>query len=311
MSGRVLVTGASGFVGTFLVAALLQSGRSVRAAVRNPQRVALPDAAQIVAVPDFTQAVDWVPLLHDVDAVVHLAGIAHVGPAVDAALYDQVNHRATASLATACKQAGVRRFIFLSSVRAQSGPSAAHTLHESDAAHPTEPYGRSKLAAEAALRDRDLAWTILRPTMIYGPGVKGNLAQLMRLADTPLPLPFARLINRRSLVGLDNLIAAIQHVLHDERCARQTYLVADPQPVTFAQIVMALRAGLGRPARLFSVPPSLFAGALKGLGRGDVWERLGGSLVVDPSALITVGWHPGADTLGGLAEMAQAANSRR
>ena len=311
MSRRVLVTGASGFVGRPLVDALLGAGHPVRAAARNPGRLSLPPECEPVAVADFTRRVDWAPLVKDVDAVVHLAGIAHVGPGVAADVYDQVNHRATADLAAACVQAGVRRLVFLSSVRAQSGAAAPGILRESDPAQPTEPYGRSKLAAEAAVRASGVPWTILRPVMIYGPGAKGNLAQLMRLADTPVPLPLARFANRRSLLALDNLIGAILHVLGNAPCAGKTYLVADPQPVTLAEIVSALRQGVRRPERLFSLPPAWFAAALKGLGRADVWERLGGSLVVDPAELIASGWHPCTDTRAGLVHLAEAENSRR
>jgi len=311
VSGRVLVTGASGFVGPPLVAALLRNGYAVRAAVREPQRVSLPDEAEVVVVPDFTQPVDWAPLLNGVDAVVHLAGIAHVGRDVDADVYDRVNHRATAELCAASAQAGVRRLVFMSSVRAQSGACADHVLREEDAPQPVEPYGRSKLAAEAAVRASGIPATILRPVMVYGPRVKGNLAQLLQLADTPLPLPFARLANARSLVGLDNLIGALLHILAHETCVGQTYLVADREPVTFAQIVTALRKGLGRPKRLFSVPPALLAAALKSLGRADVWQRLSGSLIVDPSALIASGWRQGTGTEAGLVQLAQTEKSRR
>jgi UDP-glucose 4-epimerase len=311
VSERVLVTGASGFVGPPLVAALLRSGHAVRAAVRNPQRASLEVDSEVVPVSDFSQPVDWGALLAGVEAVVHLAGIAHLGLGVAADLYDQVNHRATADLSAACARTGVRRLVFLSSVRAQSGSTATHTLRETDVPQPTEPYGRSKLAGEAAVRASGVPWTILRPVMIYGAGAKGNLAQLRRLADTPLPLPFASFANKRSLVGLDNLIAAVLHALAEPRCTRQTYLVADPEPVTLAQIVAALREGMGRPRRLFAVAPALFAGALKILGRADTWERLGGSLVVDPSELIATGWHPDVDTRSGLARFAQEENSRR
>jgi UDP-glucose 4-epimerase len=252
------------------------------------------------------QPIDWGPILSGVDAVVHLAGIAHVGTRIDPEDYDRVNRVATAELAAACADASVRRLVFLSSVRAQCGAAAPGILRETDEPRPTEAYGRSKLDAEDAIRSHDVAWTILRPAMVYGPGVKGNLASLMRLADTPLPLPFAHFANPRSLVGLENLLAAITFVLGEEACERETYLVADPVPVTLADIVAALRAGAGRPPRLFSVPPAVFETGLALMGRSDIWHRLGGALVVDPGKLIAAGWRPDPDTKAGLARMAAA-----
>lgn len=307
MSERVLVTGASGFVGRALVAALLRHDIPVRAATRNPATCSLPAAAEIVTLPDLREAVDWAPLLDDVGAVVHLASIAHVGSSVDPALYDRVNHVATAELAAACASAGVRRLVFMSSVRAQSGPAAAHVLKEVDLPRPSEAYGQSKLLAEEAVRASAVPWTILRSVMVYGPGVKGNLARLKRLAASPWPLPFAGFSGRRSLVGLDNLIAAIWLALNAQDRIGQLFLVADPEPVTLAEILKALRGGAGRSPRLFPLPPEVFEGALKLAGRGDIWERLGGELVVDPGKLIAAGWRPDPDTLGGLGRLARAA----
>jgi nucleoside-diphosphate-sugar epimerase len=305
VSGRVLVTGASGFVGQALVRALTEAGTPVRAATRDPAATSFPTGVEKVAVADYRQPVDWAPLLAGVDAVVHLAGIAHIGPGVDDAVYDRVVHVATAELAAACAGANVRRLIFMSSVRAQSGPAADHVLTEDEEPHPSEAYGRAKLQAEAAVRAGPVAWTVLRPTMVYGRGAKGNLATLLRLADTSWPLPLAAFSNRRSLVSLDNLVAAVRFALGAPATERQTYLVADPSPVTLAEIVATLRNGLGRPSRLFPVSPSMFAASLQLIGRGDVWERLGGSLVVDPGKLVAAGWRPDADTLSALARMAR------
>lgn len=306
MSGRVLVTGASGFVGTALVAALTRAGKQVRAATRHPAAVAFPADVELVAVPDFGQPVDWSPILTGIDSVVHAASIAHARSKLDASIHDRVIHLATADLAEACVGAGIRRFIFLSSVRAQSGPAASTILTEGDAPRPKGPYGRAKFGAEAALRASALSWTILRPVAVYGPGAKGNLASLMRLADSPWPLPFASFSNRRSLLGVDNLIGAICFVLGAEATAREIYLVADPQPLTFAEIVAALRLGAGRAPGLFPVPAKLFQAGLSLVGRVDIWERLGGSLVVDPAKLMAAGWRPDPDTRAGLARMVQA-----
>jgi nucleoside-diphosphate-sugar epimerase len=304
MSARVLVTGASGFVGRPLVDALVGAGHRVRATTRQPGEARFPAGVETVATGDYRQPVDWAPLLAGVDSVVHLAGIAHIGPAIDEADYDRVVHAATAELAAACSKAGTRRFVVMSSVRAQSGPAADGVLTEDDAPRPTEAYGRAKLRAEAAVRAAGVPWTILRPTMVYGAGAKGNLALLLRVADSPWPLPLAGLANRRSLVSLDNLIAAVRFVLGADVAVRQVYLVADPTPVTLPQIIAALRRGLGRAPRLYPVPLAVFAHTCRLIGRGDVWERIGGSLVVDSGKLIAAGWRPDADTLGTLARIA-------
>ena len=213
MSGHILVTGASGFVGGRSSPRWRGQATTVRAATRRPGAAAFPAGVEVVAVPDFREAVDWMPLLAGVDAVVHLAGIAHVGLDLDPAIYDRVIRAATAELTAACAKANVRRLVFVSSVRAQSGASAPGVLRETDTPQPAEAYGRAKLAAEAAVLAGATPWTVLRPAMVYGPGVAGNLATLLRIADTPWPLPFAAFENRRSLVSLDNLIAAIVFAL--------------------------------------------------------------------------------------------------
>ena len=309
VSGAVLVTGASGFIGRALVTSLAQSGRAVRAATRHPEALVSRPGVEVVATGDLTGPIAWEQLLGGVDAVVHLAAIAHVGPGVAAELYDRVNHRATADLAAACVRAGVQRFVFMSSVRAQTGPASASIVRECDAPVPTESYGRSKLLAEAAVRAQPLAWTILRPTLVYGPGVKGNVASLTRLARLPVPLPFAGFIDaKRSLLGLDNLVSAVRYALDNaDRTSNEIYLVADTDPVSLAQIVTALREGSGHSSRLFNLPPSYVAQLLRVLGRRDLWERLGGPLVVDTGKLVAAGWRPVHDTEAGLRRLAENA----
>jgi nucleoside-diphosphate-sugar epimerase len=303
---RVLVTGASGFIGRAAIAAFAAEGHAVRAAVRRPPRPAFPDGVDVVQHADFTQAVDWRPLVEGIDAVIHLAGVAHTGRGASAALYDQVNRQATGHLAAAAAKAGVSRFIFVSSVRAQSGAAAEHVLTESDPALPADAYGRAKLAAETSVRAA-VPFTILRPVLVYGPGVKGNLAVLLRAAASPWPLPLKDFSNRRALLGLDNFVAALRFVLASPAAAGETYLVADPGIApTLCEIVTILRRAQGRPARVVSMPPRLIETLLRITQRGEVWDRLGGNLQVDPAKLIAAGWRPLHDTAAGLAAMAQA-----
>jgi len=182
---RLLVTGANGFVGRAVVTAFA-SNHVVRAAVRQTPQLPFADGVEIVQHPDLSQRLDWAPLLDGVDHVIHLAGIAHTS-GVAPAVYDRINHAATAELAAAAARGGVRHLVFVSSLRAQSGPAAAHALSERDEAKPTDAYGRSKLAAEAAVKAAGVPFTILRPVLVYGPGVKGNFALLLRAARSPWP----------------------------------------------------------------------------------------------------------------------------
>jgi len=303
---RVLVTGATGFVGRALVDSLHGKGVTVRAAVRRPPHTAFDHGIEVVTLPDLAQPFDWRAALANVDAIVHLAGIAHIGSDVPDEAYDRINHAATARLAMAARQAGVRHFIFMSSVRAQSGPAAEHILTEADEPRPTDAYGRSKRDAELALRCSGVPYTILRPVVVYGHGVKGNIASLMRLAATPWPLPFGALANRRSLLALDNLIGAVELLLARPAAPNDLYLVADPHPVSFSDIVATLREAQGFRRRLVGIPPAFFRIALTTMGRPDAWERLGGSLVASPARLIAAGWQPQVETLAGLAAMARA-----
>jgi nucleoside-diphosphate-sugar epimerase len=242
-----------------------------------------------------------------VDQVVHLAGIAHTGPGVDPETYDRVNRQATAELAAAAAAAGVRHFVFVSSIRAQSGPSADHALTERDEPAPTDAYGRSKLAAEAAVRAAGVPFTILRPVLLYGSGVKGNFAALVHAARSFWPLPIKDFVNRRSLLGIDNFVSALEFVLSSPQTIGQTYVVADPGiPPTLPDLVATMRKAQGRWSLLLPMPPQYVENTLRLIGRDKAWERLGGNLRVDPGKLIAAGWHPLHDTRAGLAELVQA-----
>jgi len=298
---KILITGASGFIGAPLTATLAAAGHQVRAAMRDRRRRAFPAGVEIALLPDLAGAVDWTPLVTGMDAIVHLAGIAHVGPEIPDAIYDRVNHLATAALAGTASLAGVRRLVFMSSTRAQAGAASKEPLTEDAIPQPIDAYGRSKLAAEAAVRASGVPYTILRPALVYGPNPKGNIASLMRLAAKRIPLPFGAFSNPRSLLAIDNLIGAVRFALEDPRADNETFLVADPGAITVAELVTALRTAAGRKPWLVPVPPALLSGLLAAIGKRDMADRLAGTLIAEPAKLLAAGWQPMTDTRRALA----------
>ena len=301
----VLVTGAGGFVGRGLAPRLAAAGYRVRAATRDPHAMPGSDRIEVVGAGDMAGPVDWGRMLHGVSHVVHLAGIAHATVAIPEATYMAVNAEATRSLAEAARANGLRRVVLMSSVRAQCGPCAAGVLTEADQPAPEDAYGRSKLQGERCLAEvlatGDCDWTVLRPVVVYGPGVKANMRALQRLAASPWPLPLGGLAGRRSLVGVDTLSDIVGHVLTSPDAARATFLAADPGPLTVAGIVAAMRAGLGRRPGVLHVPsaPARLAATL--VGGGPAWTRLTGDLVVSTAALEATGWQPRETAAEGLA----------
>jgi len=304
----VLVTGASGFLGRPLVNHLLRTGYAVRVAARGSPSFRAPVA--VVRIPDLSNTVDWTGALDGVDAVVHLAGLAHADTGGgELPAFDSINWLATQNLALAAKQAGVKNFIFISSVRAQVGPAAGRVVREDDEAHPTDQYGRSKLAAETAVRAAGLPFTILRPVAVYGPHPRGNVQTLVRLALLPLPLPLLGLASRRSLLGIDNFISAVQFVLGNPATLGEVYLLADTVPFTVSEIFTMLRKAQGRRPGMFYVPPVLLRAGLA-VSRRDLWQRMGGDLVVDTGKLQALGWRPAVDTYDGIVAMMRAELTR-
>lgn len=301
MTRLVLVTGATGFVGRAVVEALAAAGWGVRAAVRESRATdAFPATIERAETGDLAAVVDWPRLIDGADAVVHLAGMAHQRAELPEELYLRVNAWQTGELARAAAQAGVSRIVFASSVRAQTGPVATGVLTEDRPPIPTDAYGRSKLAAECALTESldttTTDWTILRPVVVYGPGVKANLRALQRLAASPWPLPLGGLSGRRSLLALDALVRAITHGLTSPATARGTFLVADRTPVTVPGIIAAMRRGLRRGPGIWPCPQTLAAMAARLAGKAAAWQRLTSDLIASSERLAATGWAPTSDT---------------
>jgi nucleoside-diphosphate-sugar epimerase len=296
---KLLITGATGFVGQHITPALAERGHRVVAVVRRPG-VFGPTVNQVL-VQDIT-SVDWMSLLQGIDVVIHLAAIAHRGNDVAEDMYDKVNRQVTASLAEATATAGVR-LIFMSSVAAQSPPSSDQVLSENDVCLPAGGYGRSKLNAEIDIAASGGQYVILRPTLIYGPRVKGNMRKLIQLARLPFPFPFGAVTNKRSLLAIENLISVIGLLVQRDDIRNEVFLVADAAPVSLPEIIASLRHGMGRPANLFAIPPSLLLGLVRICRLTDTWEKLAGSLVVSVDKLSAIGYSPVSTTSQGLAAM--------
>lgn len=301
-AGHVLVTGGTGFVGRHLVQHLHRQGWRVRLALRSDS--ALPAGIEGVVVGDLGRDIDWRPALEGITAIVHAAGIAHTGAGLPDELYMRVNTLATRRLAEAAMRTGtVTRFVFLSSIRAMTGPVAGKDLTDDDEPAPTDAYGRSKLAAEEALRKLEAPFVALRPVLVHGPGVAGNLGQLARLAKLPVPLPLASLNGRRSIVGIDNLADAVMLALEEPKALGRSLIVADLDSLTVGEIVAAIRAGIGREPGLFACPEYLLRGLARLTGKSESLDRLSGDLVARPDALLSLGWRPRLGAREGLGRL--------
>lgn len=289
----VTISGATGFIGSALSASL--RGRVLRRALRLPSTVALPED---FVVGDIGPNTDWRAALAGADCVVHLVARTHVlDRASDTlAAYRHINVEATRNLALQAVAAGVRRFVFLSSIKVNGESTPEHPYTETDVPAPQDAYGVTKHEAEVVLRDiaarSSMELVILRPPLVYGPGVKGNFLRLLRLIDLGVPLPVASVRNRRSLIHVANLVDAIVTCMDEPAAAGHAWLASDAD-ISTPDLIRKLAAGMGRPARLLPCPQAMLTLAAALVGQSTTVARLTGSLRVDASNLRTIlGWRP-------------------
>jgi nucleoside-diphosphate-sugar epimerase len=303
---KILVTGANGFVGSALCDRLNAEGYNLRCAVRTPS----PDENSI-AVGDIGPDTQWDEALHEVDSVIHTAARAHImkdevpDPLAE---YRKINVDGTLNLARQAAQAGVKRFIFISSIKVNGEQTPlGEPFTPEDTPAPEDPYGISKHEAEQGLQqlaqETGMDVVIIRPPLVYGPGVKGNFASMVRLVEKGIPLPLGAIHNKRSLVALDNLVDLIVTCIDHPAAANQIFLAGDGEDVSTTELLRGVAKAMGKPARLIPVPASILTLGATLLGKKAVAQRLLGSLQVDISkAREVLGWEPVVSVEEGMAK---------
>lgn len=288
---NIFITGATGFVGTALCLRLIHDGLQVRAAVRSPSDDRLPRTVERFFIKGINPDTDWISGLQAVDTVVHLAARTHVMHEKDKDplhAYRVLNVQGTERLARSAAASGVKRFIYLSSVKV-NGEGRNEPYTELDRPAPEDAYGISKWEAEQALRQigstSGMEVVIIRPPLVYGPGVKANFLRLMQIVDRRMPLPLGSVNNRRSMIYLDNLVDAITACILHKEAAGKTYLVSDGDDVSTPDLVRRIAYGLGKAPCIFSVPTGLIRLAGNVTGKTGAAERLLGSLTVSTAGI--------------------------
>ncbi len=286
----VVVLGAAGFIGRALVQRLASRGFAVRAVTRAAATFPPPVETRVGGT--LCDHSDWRGLLDGARAVVHLASRAHAPPA-DAG-WLAAERAAAAAIAAAAAAAGAERTVLLSSIKVLGETTAERPFSSASPPAPRDAYGRVKLALETAMRERGApGLVVIRPPLVYGPEVKGNFRALLRLVACGLPLPLAAIRNRRAFVFRDNLLALIETTLTHPAAPGGSLLVRDDEEIGTPQLVREIARRLGRPARLFPLPPWLLRAAAMAVGRGADVERLVGSLAVDDGATrARLDWRP-------------------
>jgi len=307
--GPVLITGANGFVGGALLEHLRHAGWVAVGAARNPD-----PGSGLQSSPSLDAAADWMRIVTGCTTVVHTAARVHVmddSAGNPLAEFRRVNVAGTLNLARQAARAGVRRFVYISSIKVNGEETfAGRPFGPDDLPNPGDPYGVSKHEAELGLRSlgaqTGMEVVVVRPPLVYGPGVKANFRNLMRWVNRGLPLPFGAIRNRRSLVAIDNLADVIARCLDHPSAARETFLVSDDDDLSTPDLLRRVARSLGRTARLIPVPAPLLVLGARAIGKGDLARRLCGSLQVDISKTRRLlDWAPPVDVDTALARTAR------
>ena len=297
---KIFVTGARGFVGKTLVTTLVRDGHQVITANRSPS-LCLEGGVEEVVVGDITVIEDWTPYLQHVEVVLHLAGRAHVMDETvrdSAEEYRRNNTWPTSKLFRDSALMGVKRFVFLSSIKVNGEYTMSDERFGSAVSQVTsDPYGRSKYDAERSLveqaKEYETEFVILRPPMIYGSGVKGNLVSLINAVNRGIPLPFANIDNLRSLISLANLVDIITVVMIHPKAANEVFIVSDGRDTSLRSLVNDIAAILNKSPKLIPIPKFILRAALRVVGRKDLVDKLMGDLRLDISkAQELLSWQP-------------------
>ena len=307
----IVLTGASGMIGSRLLMRLASDGEAVRVLTRSARPLAANCETAALPAPDASEA-EFEAALADAEHVIHCAAVNSDRTGEGEAELFRVNRDLTARLAGAAARVCSGRFIHLSSIRAVVDGDRDATVVSDTPANPGSVYGRSKLAGERAVAaayaeaNRAGDAVSLRLPPVYGPGMRGQMGMLLRLARTPMPLPLASFGQPRSLVSLSSVIEAILLLARLSEGVPATCLAADRQPITVARIVAAFRSGLGHAPRMFGVPGPWLVQAAALIGQGQKARQLAAGQVCDASVLTALGWEPEGDTIAALAALAAA-----
>lgn len=313
---NILLTGATGFVGYALYRELRFRQYNVTCVFRKHPDDTERLAAQFgdcnpYIVGDIDKDTPWTPCLKNIDQVVHLAGLAHVNLHGNSSCREHrffsVNHEGTRNMAVQAARQGVKRFVFMSSILVNGSASPLGPFCETDRANPQNAYAASKYEAEKSLgkigADTGMDVVILRPPLVYGPGVKANFLKLLDLVHAGIPMPFKAVSNKRSFIGLKNLVDAVCLCLCHEGAANQTFVVSDNEDLSTPQLIAIVAAAMNRPLRLFSVPEKPMKTGLTFLRQKTIYDRLWGKLVVDSSGIQNrLGWNPPVPVKQGIEE---------
>ena len=308
---KVAVVGANGFIGSALTHTLCEKGYDVRGIVRLKERFIKHNGCfEVFAVGEINSDTNWNDALKGIDVVIHLASRVHImkeSSGDSLAKYRRVNTEGTSLLARMAAEGGVKRFVFLSTVKVNGESTEGHPFTERDVPNPQDDYSISKFEAEQALHNisdaTGLEVVILRPPLVYGPGVKANFLRLLDMANKNIPLPLSLVNNKRSMIYIGNLVDAIIKCIEHTDAANQTFLVSDGQDISTQELIRIIAKAMGKKARLFPCPVSLLKVIGKAAGKSAEVERLVNSLQIDSTKIRrTLNWTPPFTIEEGIAE---------